>query len=72
MEIRADEGRVDKGDLQLAGIAGLTEESLQSNDGVDRHYDSDDTDSLLSQPGSDHSDRSLDILDEDDDFNLLV
>lgn len=69
LEIRADEGRVDEGDLQSAGIGNLTKDSLQSNDNDDGHYDSDDTDSLLSQPGSHRSDQSLDILDINDDFN---
>lgn len=69
MEIRADQGRVDESDLQLAGIPSLTKETLQCNDDDEGHYDSDDTDSLLSQPGSDHSDLSLDVLDMNDDFN---
>lgn len=69
LEIRADEGRVDEGDLQLAGIGNLTKDLLQQNDNDEGHYDSDDTDSLLSQPGSDRSDQSLDILDINDDFN---
>lgn len=69
MEIRADEGRIDECDLQLAGITNLTKELLQLNDDDEGHYDSDDTDSLLSQPGSDRSDFSLDILDINDEFN---
>lgn len=68
LEIRADEGRVDEADLQSAGIVNLTKGALHPNEGEDGHYDSDDTDSLLSQPGSDHSDQSLDVLDINDDF----
>lgn len=43
--------------------------ALHSNHDEDGHYDSDDTYSLLSQPGSDHSDQSLDLSDINDDFN---
>lgn len=68
MEIRAEEGRVNESDLQVAGVSNLTKGSLQMNDDDEGHYDSDDTDSLLSQPGSDHSDLSLDIVDMTDDF----
>lgn len=63
--IRADEGRIDDLDLQLAG---LTKDSLPFNEIEKKHYDSDDTDSMVSQPGSYHSDHSFDTLDLTKDF----
>lgn len=62
LETRAHEGRIDEEDLKLAGIGRLTQETLHIDE--QGNYDSDDTDSLLSQPRSDNT--STDDEDEED------
>lgn len=59
LEIRADEGRVNTEDLQLAGVNQLLEDITKA----DHKYNSDDSDSMLSQPASDN--HSFDFGDED-------
>lgn len=49
MEVRADEGRVDEEDLQ---IAGLSSKFIADKNGDENRYDSDNDDSMMSQPSS--------------------
>lgn len=69
LEIRADEGRVKAEDLKLAGIDKIIADTMESEH---HKYDSDDSDSMLSQPASNtHSyDFDDDEFPDDDDFTI--
>lgn len=63
LEIRADEGRIDDNDLKLAGIGKLESLHIKENG----NYDSDDSDSLLSQPCSDNTSSNYSVNTDNDE-----